>query len=294
MLDVMGIKKKSREQLKGNYITALAAAVIQMGLIFALQLVADRLSGKRENIMFAFSIVNMLIANLASFAFLCLCTKIAQGYTISMYDFTEGFSHLRPAVLGKLWEDFCLGLWGFLCIIPIIVVTTILISTRLSHLNFSEFIENGIHFSETITSSDSVTTFLKSSVLSVLITFFSIICLLVIMVLKSLQYSLARTILAENKKMSVFKALRLSIVLTKGHKGDILGLVLGFIPWILLAFVPALIINRLAFNNTLVRLAYCTSLSFILPYYVTSLVNAYNAIKSNAIATAKVKIEDFQ
>lgn len=294
MLDIRGIKKKSREQLKGNYITALAAAVIQMGIIFALQLAAAHIPANHQNLSFGLSIANLIITSITSFAFYCLCTRIVQGDTISLYDFTEGFAHIKPAVLGNLWKSFCLWLWCLLIMVPLIILTVILITTSISSFNWADLLESGFHFSETITSSDGISELVSTSIISVLMIFFVTIGLIVILIFKTLQYSLCTAILAENKKMSVTKALRLSIILTKGHKGDILGLILGFIPWFLLVFIPAFILREYSHNIYLINLSYCATSAFIMPYYVTSLINAYNKIKSEAIASSKLKIEDFQ
>lgn len=63
---------------------------------------------------------------------------------------------------------------------------------------------------------------------------------LVLLLYKSISYSMANLILCDNYRIDCRKALKLSIDLTKGHIGHIFILWLSFIGWLLLALLPLL------------------------------------------------------
>lgn len=56
-------------------------------------------------------------------------------------------------------------------------------------------------------------------------------------IIKGISYSMTPFILAENPKIGYKRAIKLSMAMTEGHKGDIFVLYLSFIGWVLLGFL---------------------------------------------------------
>lgn len=95
-------------------------------------------------------------------------------------------------------------------------------------------------------------------------------------IVKSYSYSMMFYIMAENPKIKVTQAMKLSKELTRGYKGDLFVLDLSFIPWILLCAISCGI-------GTL----------WFVPLYQMTRTNAYHYLKDVALNTGRVKIEDF-
>lgn len=95
-------------------------------------------------------------------------------------------------------------------------------------------------------------------------------------IIKSLAYSQMFYILVEYKDVSVSKAMRISIEITKGHKGDLFIMYLSFIGW---DFLSALTLGLLSF--------------WLIPYKNMTYVNAYHALMKEALESGKIKPEDF-
>ena len=95
-------------------------------------------------------------------------------------------------------------------------------------------------------------------------------------IVKALAYSQTFFIVAENPHISVRKAMRLSIAMTKGYKGDLFVLGLSFIGWALLSTLT-LYIGYL----------------WLTPYINVTQVNAYRFLKQSAFDRGVLKPEDF-
>jgi uncharacterized membrane protein len=94
-------------------------------------------------------------------------------------------------------------------------------------------------------------------------------------IVKSIAYSMHNFIICEYPKMSIFKALNISKLITKGHKAELFVMYLSFIGWILLASITC----GIAFI-------------WILPYMQMSFINAYHALMKEALETGILKMED--
>lgn len=94
-------------------------------------------------------------------------------------------------------------------------------------------------------------------------------------IIKSIAYSQMYYILCEYPDVSVTKAMRLSMIITRGHKGDLFITYLSFFGWILLA---ALTLGIGTF--------------WLEPYMEMTLMNAYHALIKEALETGKIKPED--
>ncbi|WP_027728559.1 DUF975 family protein [Treponema sp. C6A8] len=96
-------------------------------------------------------------------------------------------------------------------------------------------------------------------------------------IIKLFAYSQTMFITAEYKSVSVPKALRISNIITNGHKMDLFIMILSFLGWAILASIPA----GLGFI-------------FLKPYMKLSFINAYHAMMKEALETGKLRPEDLQ
>ena len=95
-------------------------------------------------------------------------------------------------------------------------------------------------------------------------------------IIKMIAYSQMFYILAEYPKLSVRKAMRISIAMTKGYKGDLFVMYLSFFGWALLATL-SLYIGYL----------------WLIPYMESTQLYAYRYLKETALKTGVLKPEDF-
>ncbi len=94
-------------------------------------------------------------------------------------------------------------------------------------------------------------------------------------IVKSIAYSQMFYILAEYKEISVSKAMKISIEITKGHKWDLFVLSLSFIGW---ALLTPFTLGILYF--------------WLVPYMNMTYVNAYHALMKEALESGRIKPED--
>lgn len=94
-------------------------------------------------------------------------------------------------------------------------------------------------------------------------------------IIKSIAYSQMFYILVEYKEISVTKAMRVSIEITKGHKWDLFVMYLSFIGWGILAAFTLGILNF-----------------WLVPYMNMTYVNAYHALMKEALESGRIKPED--
>lgn len=94
-------------------------------------------------------------------------------------------------------------------------------------------------------------------------------------IIKSIAYSQMYYILNEYPEVSVTKAMRISMIITYGHKGDLFVTYLSFLGWAILC---------------------CFTLGigalWLEPYMQMTLINAYHAMLKEAIESGKIKPED--
>ena len=94
-------------------------------------------------------------------------------------------------------------------------------------------------------------------------------------IIKSIAYSQMFYIIAEYKDVSVTKALRISIEITKGHKWDLFVMYLSFLGW---AILSVFTLGILCF--------------WLYPYMNMTYVNAYHALMKEALEDGRIKPED--
>lgn len=95
-------------------------------------------------------------------------------------------------------------------------------------------------------------------------------------IIKSIEYSQMFYIVAENPKIGVAKAMRMSKILTQGHKADLFVMTLSFLGWVILATIPAFL-----------------GFIWLAPYQNVAMANAYLALKDEALRTGKILESDF-
>jgi len=94
-------------------------------------------------------------------------------------------------------------------------------------------------------------------------------------IVKAIAYSQMFYIICEYKDVSVTKAMRISMIITKGHKWDLFVLDLSFIGW---AFLCIFTLGIGSF--------------WLDPYIRMSKVNAYHALLKEALEDGRIKPED--
>ncbi len=117
------------------------------------------------------------------------------------------------------------------------------------------------------------------------------------MFVKLYAYSRMFFILADNPKIGVRKALRLSKEITRGYKGDLFILDLSFIGYWILAVIPYILAFKLNFNvpGKMLIATLCSDAIqlYFMPYYRMTQTNAYLVLKEFAIKTGRVLKSDF-
>ena len=95
-------------------------------------------------------------------------------------------------------------------------------------------------------------------------------------IIKALSYFMTPYILAESKNVSATEALKLSMRMTKGYKGEIFVMYLSYIGWMLLSGLTAGILYIL----------------YVGPYMNTALAGLYDELKKNALTRGVVTAEE--
>ena len=94
-------------------------------------------------------------------------------------------------------------------------------------------------------------------------------------IVKSIAYSQMYYLIVEYPELSVTKAMKISMLITKGHKADLFVMYLSFLGWIILATIPAGL-----------------GMIVLSPYMDMTFVNAYHALLKEAVESGKLKPED--
>lgn len=94
---------------------------------------------------------------------------------------------------------------------------------------------------------------------------------------KAYAYSQMYYLVAEFPNLSIRKALRISIEITRGHKMDLFLMDVTFVGWFILS---ALTCGLLSF--------------FVSPYYNMTRVNAFHALLKEAVESGRISMEDLQ
>ena len=165
---------------------------------------------------------------------------------ISFSNFFEGFNYWSRGILCGLWVSLWIFLWTFPCVFAASLIYMIFATLNI----------------------------LSES--AVLVAVLILICLIPLY-MKSLSYSQAFYLVAEFPELSIRKALRISITITKGHLWDIFVTQLSFIGWSLLS-VLTLYVGFL----------------WLSPYMRMTNTNVFHALLKDALETQKINPEDLQ
>ena len=95
-------------------------------------------------------------------------------------------------------------------------------------------------------------------------------------IIKSIAYSQMYYLIVEYKDLSVTKAMRISMEITKGHKWDLFVMYLSFIGWDILSLCTLGILQL-----------------WLSPYKNMTYINAYHSLVKEAIESGRLKPEDF-
>jgi len=94
-------------------------------------------------------------------------------------------------------------------------------------------------------------------------------------IIKAISYSQMYYILTEYPEVSVTKSMRISMIITRGHKGDLFVTYLSFLGWAILCGLT------LGIGNL-----------WLTPYMNMTLINAYHAMMKEALEKGIIKPED--
>jgi uncharacterized membrane protein len=95
-------------------------------------------------------------------------------------------------------------------------------------------------------------------------------------IIKAIAYSQMYYIIVEYKDVSVTKAMRISMEITKGHKWDLFVMYLSFLGWDLLSLCTLGILQL-----------------WLAPYKNMTYINAYHSLVKEAIESGRIRPEDF-
>lgn len=95
--------------------------------------------------------------------------------------------------------------------------------------------------------------------------------------IKAYAYSQMYYLVAEFPRLSIRKAMRISIEITRGHKMDLFILDLSFIGWFVLSALTGGLLNF-----------------YVSPYFNMTRVNAYHALLKEAVESGRISLEDLQ
>ncbi|MCR5495614.1 MAG: DUF975 family protein [Treponema sp.] len=94
---------------------------------------------------------------------------------------------------------------------------------------------------------------------------------------KHYAYSMTKYLVIEFEELSVTKALRVSIAITRGHKAELFIMDLSFLGWLILA-----------------TLSCGVGLLWLIPYREMSMINAYHSLLKEAVTSGIITKDDLE
>lgn len=295
MFDRKTIKQKSKKQLSGKFAIAVLPAILFGILNFLISITAEKVKFT-PFLQTLVSIFYFFVTSIFSFALVCFYKKFENNQTIKFSDFTESLNCIKPAILSRLWNSLFFLLWTLLFFIPYFIIISIIFANAVIKTFGIEFLQNQT-FEFTPLLEQMISQGIASAITLGAFMFLGFIAILIALTIKYIQYSMTKYILSENTNLSVKKALRLSIELSKGNKSNLFTLLLSFLGWFLIPVIIGIIFTRLEIfthAKSITSLAIGLATCFFVPYLSTSFINAYKSIKQDAIQSGKLKEEDFQ
>jgi uncharacterized membrane protein len=247
MFNRVSYKKIAKDQLRGRWAPAVFVSLV-ICLIFCIISLPEYL----KDLLNDLSLENMKDNfNLEQFQ-----NGFSFNYTSPVVVSDSSFSFLRFIISSFIYGASFLSLVMFF--------NSMFLTTQI--VKFSSFIDNFAHC-------------IKGFLAYLWFTLWTFLwsCLFFIPgIVKAFSYSQMFFIMAENPKISCFKAMNISKIITKGYKGDLFAMLLSFLLWDILSI----------FTFGILQL-------WIIPYKMMSFTNAYYAIKSQAIKQGLITEEDF-
>ena len=193
------------------------------------------------------SILSALIQFVLIMGSLNVFLKISRSpEAVTFSDFLEGLSNWRKGITTGLWKTLRLFLWALLSI-PIVTAFTLVSASFITTLSMPYKI-------------------LLTVVLAVSF---------IPMFVRVVAYSQMFFLVAEYPEMSARKAMKISILITRGYKWEITKTFFSFIGWFILSTLT------LGFLDL-----------FVTPYYKMTMTNVFHALMKNALEKDLLKLED--
>lgn len=184
--------------------------------------------------------------------------------SISYYEFIEAFNGLSVQTpVSFIFDIFTSIISGILSVACISVYLKM--SRSPEKVGFSSFIQGLNLWAKAV----------LATLWSFLWTFLWSLLFIIPGFVKSIAYSQMYYLIVEYPELSVTKAMKISMLITKGHKADLFVMYLSFLGWIILAAIPAGL-----------------GMIVLSPYMDMTFVNAYHALLKEAVETGKLKPED--
>lgn len=199
----------------------------------------------------------------STFIYLLICAMINAP---ELYDQLQGKTAFRTESTG-FFMDLCFLLE--LCILFVAIYAQLTLYLRMSRspekVSFSNFLEGFSSWGRAI----------FAGAWELLWTFIWGFFFIIPGIVKHYSYCMTKFIAIEYPGISVFKAMRISIEITRGHKMDIFMTDVSFVGWWLLGILTGGI-----------------GFFWFLPYYFMTMTNVYHALLTEAIETKRIKPED--
>ena len=280
------LKYRAKEALRGNWLVAILIAIITVVLGGLMYYAQTKISGPMDAAMSTYFMDvtsgtvttqytdlmnvysnNMLLVMLVSVITGVLINGVLELAKIMWYlsvvqnredrslsAFFGYFGQGLRGVLAYLWQTLWLTLWSIIYMIP----TTIAVSAGLVlSLN---------------TDSDQF----SLNPFAIALVVLGVLFYMVLMIRKTLSYSMMFYCLGDHPQMGAIKALRMSKVVTKERLGDLFMLGLSFIGWVILGFVSLGL-----------------GLLYVIPYMSATYAQTYLWLRDNALDENRAQPETF-
>jgi len=269
----MRTRQEIKEYAKGAFAAQRSACILGLFLVMLLT-VGFVYFGNIPNIMINFSffiqdfdivilgiiavigvIVSLLAIPVAILSY--VLTVNVSGFFVKVYygqpvKYSEPYYEIRNnfgrKLGGMLWVALWLYLWSLAFMAPAMIVSIIAV------VGFVASNSYGTPF------------------FAILIPFAVILLSCIPIIIKSLSYSMTQYILASNPNVLATNAIKLSIRMTKGHKGKIFGMWMSFVGWQLL--------NILTFG--------ILGIIYVNPYMYASFAGQFVELRSLAVASGVI------
>ncbi len=270
--DRVKYKQFAQKQLQGRWQNALISVLIVfvISLIFSIpqnrmqysweELLSlkgasfDEIMAYFSNSDLASPVKNILaiISTLVSFITEIALASFFLNYSrspepVSVKTFLEGFNKWGRGILAGLWQV----LWYVVWMLPVfLVLMFVLVPVFLFAGENAEFV-------------------------SLIITDISLILIFVIMIIKSIEYSHHYYLVAEFGELGICRALKISKIITAGHRMEIFVTHLTFLHLYLLEMIT-----------------FGLAQLYVRPYTTMTFINIYHALLKDALENGKIKPED--